>query len=81
MFSFFLQLYLTLRSFLMCADNFKTPSRPLTKPLRMSVSDIYKSTGSGYCVAGRVETGVILAGEKVMVQPQNEVTTVKGKIF
>ncbi|XP_017304218.1 HBS1-like protein isoform X3 [Diaphorina citri] len=59
-------------------DNFKTPSRPLTKPLRMSVSDIYKSTGSGYCIAGRVETGVILAGEKVMVQPQNEVTTVKA---
>lgn len=59
-------------------DKFKTPSRPLTKPLRMSVSDIYKSTGSGYCVAGRVETGVILAGEKVLVQPQNEIAQVKA---
>lgn len=59
-------------------DNFKTPSRPLSKPLRMSVSDIYRSAGSGYCVAGRVETGVLLAGEKLMVQPQNEVATVKA---
>uniref|UniRef100_A0A8D8QKG1 HBS1-like protein n=2 Tax=Cacopsylla melanoneura TaxID=428564 RepID=A0A8D8QKG1_9HEMI len=60
-------------------DNFKTPSRPLNKPLRMSVSDIYKSAGSGgFCVAGRVETGVILAGEKVLVQPQNEIATVKA---
>ncbi|XP_043501802.1 HBS1-like protein isoform X1 [Polistes fuscatus] len=59
-------------------DNFKCPERPVNKPLRFSVNDIYKSTGSGFCVSGHVETGMVSIGDKVLVLPQNEVAIVKG---
>ncbi|XP_014615382.1 PREDICTED: HBS1-like protein isoform X2 [Polistes canadensis] len=59
-------------------DNFKCPERPVNKPLRFSVNDIYKSTGSGFCVSGHVETGMVCIGDKVLVLPQNEVAIVKG---
>eukprot|EP00754_Rhynchopus_humris_P008401 Rhum_TRINITY_DN13746_c2_g1::Rhum_TRINITY_DN13746_c2_g1_i1::g.63649::m.63649/K14416/HBS1; elongation factor 1 alpha-like protein len=42
-------------------------------PLRLSVSDVMKSA-----VAGRVETGRIRVGDKIVIQPGNIQTTVKG---
>lgn len=62
------------------ADKFRVPERPISKPLRVSVSDVFKGTGSGFCVAGRVETGIVQAGDKVLVQPQNEIALVKSKL-
>ncbi|XP_046391085.1 protein HBS1 isoform X1 [Ischnura elegans] len=59
-------------------DNFKTPPRPITRPFRMSVNDIFKGTGSGFCVAGRVEAGTLQLGDRVLVQPQGELAQVKG---
>ena len=44
----------------------------------MSVGDIFKGTGSGFCVSGRVETGMVQTGDKVLVQPHNETAIVKG---
>lgn len=44
----------------------------------MTVNDIYKGTGSGFCVSGQIETGALLVNDKVLVQPQNELATVKG---
>lgn len=59
-------------------DNFKCPERPVSKPLRISVNDIYKGTGSGFCVSGHIETGMVTVGDKVLVLPQNEMAAVKG---
>ncbi|XP_069701678.1 protein HBS1 isoform X3 [Periplaneta americana] len=59
-------------------DRFKSPERPITKPFRLSVNDIFKGTGSGFCVSGRVETGMVQVGDKVLVQPQNEGAVVKA---
>nr|XP_050850122.1 protein HBS1 isoform X1 [Vespula vulgaris] len=59
-------------------DNFKCPERPVNKPFRFSVNDIYKGTGSGFCVSGHVETGMVAVGDKILVLPQNEVAVVKG---
>ncbi|XP_071446392.1 uncharacterized protein HBS1 [Hetaerina americana] len=59
-------------------DNFKTPPRPIVKPFRMSVNDIFKGTGSGFCVSGRVETGTLQLGDRVLVQPQGELAQIKG---
>lgn len=64
--------------FLYISDKFKVPERPVSKPLRISVSDIYKGTGSGFCISGRVEAGMVQAGDKVLIQPQNEIGQVKG---
>ncbi|XP_012257133.2 protein HBS1 [Athalia rosae] len=59
-------------------DQFKCPERPVDQPFRFSVDDIYKGTGTGFCVSGHVETGMVSVGEKVLVLPHNEVASVKG---
>ncbi|CAK9803564.1 Protein HBS1 [Anthophora plagiata] len=59
-------------------DNFKCPERPINKPFRFSVNDIFKGTGSGFCVSGHVETGMVSLGDKVLVLPRNEVAVIKG---
>lgn len=42
------------------------------------MNDIYKGTGSGFCISGRIETGLLQVGDKVLVQPQNESALIKG---
>ncbi|XP_025162530.1 HBS1-like protein [Harpegnathos saltator] len=59
-------------------DNFKCPERPVNKPFRFSVNDIFKGTGSGFCVSGHIETGMVSLGDKVLILPRNEVAIVKG---
>ena len=41
------------------------PHRPIDKPLRLSVQDVYKIGGVGTVAVGRVETGVIRPGMTV----------------
>ncbi|XP_029047251.1 LOW QUALITY PROTEIN: protein HBS1 [Osmia bicornis bicornis] len=59
-------------------DNFKCPERPINKPFRFSVNDIFKGTGSGFCVSGHVETGMVSLGDKVLILPRNETAVIKG---
>ncbi|KAK9746534.1 Elongation factor Tu C-terminal domain [Popillia japonica] len=59
-------------------DNFKCPERPITKPFRFSVNDLFKGTGSSFCVSGRVETGFLSVGERILVCPSRELAVVKG---
>ncbi|XP_055708456.1 protein HBS1 isoform X2 [Phlebotomus papatasi] len=59
-------------------DNFKTPERSVEKPFRMSVNDIFKGTGSGLCISGRIETGVVCLNDKILVCPLREQAQVKG---
>lgn len=61
-------------------DGFKIPDRPVSKPLRISVNDIFKGQGSGFCITGRIETGIVRPGDKVLVLPQNEFALVKSKL-
>ncbi|XP_033221610.1 HBS1-like protein [Belonocnema kinseyi] len=62
-------------------DKFKCPERPIDKPLRFSVNDIFKGTGSGFHVFGHVETGLVAVGKKILILPRNEVAHVKGSLF
>lgn len=59
-------------------DKFNVPERPVAKPLRMSINDVFKGTGSGFCVAGRIENGRINKGDKVLVCPTKETAEVRG---
>ncbi|VVC31843.1 Translation protein, beta-barrel domain,Translation elongation factor EFTu/EF1A, C- [Cinara cedri] len=59
-------------------DSFKPPERAISKPLRLCVSDVYKSTGSGFSIVGRVETGQLRVGDKVLVEPQGEIAQIKS---
>lgn len=44
----------------------------------MTISDIFKATGSGLCLAGRVETGALATGDKIYVCPLKEPAIVKA---
>lgn len=59
-------------------DKFNVPERPVSKPLRLSVNDVYKGTGAGFCVAGRIENGMISKGDKVLVCPTKEMAEVRN---
>ncbi|XP_043801629.1 HBS1-like protein isoform X2 [Apis laboriosa] len=59
-------------------DNFKCPERHINKPFRFSINDIFKGTGSGFCVSGHVETGMVSLGDKILILPRNETAVIKS---
>eukprot|EP00003_Mantamonas_plastica_P011740 TRINITY_DN2156_c0_g1_i8.p1 TRINITY_DN2156_c0_g1~~TRINITY_DN2156_c0_g1_i8.p1 ORF type:complete len:558 (+),score=185.96 TRINITY_DN2156_c0_g1_i8:128-1801(+) len=61
-------------------DKFSPPLRPLDIPLRMPISDLYKGSGNTVVVIGRVESGIIAPGDRVLVAPRTEIATVKSVI-
>lgn len=63
-------------NFLHNLDQFRVPERPVDKPLRLSVTDVFKGI-SGLSVTGRIETGVLRRNDSVLVCPIKEQATVK----
>merc|ERR1719235_2173764 len=59
-------------------DQIKPPKRPVAKPLRLPLQDVYKIGGIGTVPVGRVETGVIKAGIVVTFGPVGTTTEVKS---
>jgi elongation factor 1-alpha len=54
------------------------PKRPLDKPLRLPLQDVYKIGGIGTVPVGRVETGILKPGMNVYFAPSNVTTEVKS---
>jgi elongation factor 1-alpha len=52
-------------------DSFTQPPKPLDKPLRVPIQDVYSITGVGTVPVGRVETGVLKEGDKIVFMPGN----------
>lgn len=50
-------------------DAFEPPSLPFDKPLRLPVQDVYTITGVGTVPVGRVETGKMNVGDKLVIMP------------
>ena len=59
-------------------DNLKIPEKPIDKPLRLPIQDVYSITGIGTVPVGRVETGIIKIGDKVVFQPADKQGEVKS---
>jgi elongation factor 1-alpha len=59
-------------------DSFEPPEKPIGKPLRIPVQDVYSITGVGTVPVGRVETGRIKANDKVIVMPAGVTGEVKS---
>jgi elongation factor 1-alpha len=59
-------------------DALLVPKRPLDKPLRLPLQDVYKIGGIGTVPVGRVETGFIEPGMNVTFAPVNVTTEVKS---
>jgi len=47
----------------------KAIERPVNKPLRMSIQSVLNITGVGAVVTGKIETGVMKPGDKVIIEP------------
>jgi len=50
-------------------DLFAPPEKPTTLPLRMPLQDVYEITGIGTVPVGKIETGVMKVGQKVIILP------------
>jgi elongation factor 1-alpha len=52
-------------------NNLTPPERPVSKPLRLPIQDVYKIGGVGTVPVGRVETGKMLPGQMLHFCPSN----------
>lgn len=53
-------------------------ARALHKPLRLTISEVYRSTQSPLTVSGRIDAGSLQAGDALLVQPSGEKAYVKS---
>lgn len=56
----------------------EVPAKPTNKPLRIPVQDVYTITGIGTVPVGRVETGILKPGMKLVFMPANKTAEVKS---
>ncbi len=61
-------------------DLFPAPERPVDLPMRMPVQDVYEITGIGTVPVGKIETGVMKQGHKVIVLPGRSGKGIEGEI-
>ena len=59
-------------------DTFELAPKPLDKPLRVPVQDVYSITGVGTVPVGRVETGVLKENDVILFMPANKQAEVKS---
>ncbi|MEM1633606.1 MAG: translation elongation factor EF-1 subunit alpha [Sulfolobales archaeon] len=50
-------------------NTFKIPPKPIDKPLRIPLTEAITVSGVGTVLIGRVETGVLKVGDKVIIMP------------
>ncbi len=59
-------------------DLVELPEKPLDKPLRLPINDVYSIKGVGTVPVGRVETGIMKTGMSVTFMPPNKTGEVKS---
>ncbi|KAI0483554.1 P-loop containing nucleoside triphosphate hydrolase protein [Xylaria cf. heliscus] len=53
-------------------------ARALTKPLRMTISEVFRSPQSPLTISGRIDAGSLQAGDALLVQPSGEKAYIKS---
>ncbi|HEC82083.1 MAG TPA: translation elongation factor EF-1 subunit alpha [Thermoplasmatales archaeon] len=61
-------------------NNFKVPEKPVDKPLRWPIQDVYTITGVGTVPVGKVETGVMKPGMRLIFKPSTKPGGVTGEV-
>ncbi|MEM2175087.1 MAG: elongation factor 1-alpha, partial [Candidatus Micrarchaeia archaeon] len=59
-------------------DEFKPTAKLIDKPLRIPIQDVYSIKGTGTVPVGRVESGVVKPGDRVVIMPLNKVVEIKS---
>ena len=63
---------------LQALDNLTVPAKPTDKPLRLPIQDVYTITGIGTVPVGRIETGKLKVGDKIIFMPGGKTGEVKS---
>jgi len=61
-------------------DELKVPEKPTKLPLRMPIQEVYSIKGIGCVPVGRIETGVMKAGDKIIAVPAREGKGITGEV-
>ncbi len=61
-------------------DLFGEPKKPTELPLRMPVQDVYEITGIGTVPVGKIETGKMIIGQKVVILPGRTGKGIEGEV-
>ncbi len=61
-------------------DTLTPPEKPTQLPLRLPIQDVYNITGIGVVPVGRVETGIMKVGDKIIAVPGREGKGVPGEV-
>lgn len=59
-------------------DQLEVPPKPVDKPLRIPIQEVYSIPGVGVVPVGRVESGVLKVGDKVVFMPAGKVGEVRS---
>ncbi|MEM0372969.1 MAG: translation elongation factor EF-1 subunit alpha [Sulfolobaceae archaeon] len=59
-------------------DALEIPPKPIDKPLRIPVQEVYSISGVGTVPVGRVESGVLKVGDKVVFMPIGKIGEVRS---
>lgn len=59
-------------------DQLELPPKPVDKPLRIPIQDVYSISGVGTVPVGRVESGVLKVGDKIVFMPAGKVGEVRS---
>ncbi len=61
-------------------DLFTEPQKPTNLPLRMPLQDVYEITGIGTVPVGKIETGTMKIGQKVVILPARSGRGIEGEV-
>ena len=59
-------------------DKISMPDKPINKPLRLPIQDVYKISGIGTVPVGKIETGTLNVGKTVVFNPSMKSAEVKS---
>jgi elongation factor 1-alpha len=59
-------------------DALEIPPKPVDKPLRVPIQDVYSISGVGTVPVGRVETGVMKVGDRIVFMPAGKIGEVRS---
>ncbi len=61
-------------------DLFPAPEKPTNLPMRMPIQDVYEITGIGTVPVGKIETGIMKVGQKVLILPGRSGSGIEGEV-
>ncbi|KAH9876487.1 hypothetical protein J1614_003618 [Plenodomus biglobosus] len=67
------------KTLLEAVESIDLPERNLTKPLRLSVADVFRGDlRSPLSISGRIDSGTLQVGDVILALPANETATIKA---